>query len=158
MYKCPRAQEAESTRPKGGQPWPTLLFRDSSSGQTPGNKDCPTFRDYGCLTQPSRACEQVYRSSPSTILAPFSPQAAPDVSQLPKEHVQPVHNAYGKNSYFWRCLDAMVGQCWRWGGRMLDVASWVGIPRAALASLGQAERRGMGGPGVFGTLRGLKQL
>lgn len=43
------------------------------------------------------------------------------------------------------------------GGGMLDVASWVGIPRAALASLGQAERRSMGGPGVFGTLRGLIQ-
>lgn len=34
---------------------------------------CPTFREHGCLTQPPRACEQVDRPTPSTILAPFSP-------------------------------------------------------------------------------------
>lgn len=33
----------------------------------------PTFREHGCLTQPPRACEQVDRPTPSTILAPFSP-------------------------------------------------------------------------------------
>lgn len=33
---------------------------------------CPTFREHGCLTQPPRACEQVDRPTPSTILAPFS--------------------------------------------------------------------------------------
>lgn len=112
--------------PKKGWPWLAFLFRDPSSGQTPRNKDCPTFREQGCLTQPPRACEQTYRPAPSTVFTPFSPQAAPDVSQLPQECVQHVHNAYS--------LDTIVRQSAGVGG--VDVASWVGIPGAALAGLG----------------------
>lgn len=58
------------------------------------------------------------------------------MSQLPQERVQPAHNTYGKNSFLEVSGCHSGAECWGWE---TPVASWVGIPRAALASLGQAE-------------------
>lgn len=78
---------------------------------------------------------------------PFSPQAAPDVSQnVSQERVQPVHNAC--------CLDTMVRQ----SAGVRDVASWVGDSWSSPGRFRASRVEGMGGPGVFGTLRELIKL
>lgn len=90
----------------------------------------------------------MYRPTPSTVFTPFSSQAAPDVSQLPQEHVQPVHNAC--------CLDTIVRQSA--GVGVPDVASWVGDSWSSPGQFRASRVEGMGGPGVFGTLRELIKL
>lgn len=121
VLRSPGAQGTKST-PVSREAGPGLL---SSFGQTPGNKDFVLLS--GNVAASPSLPELVSRHTdhlpPSTILVPFSPQAAPDVSQLPQERVQPAHNGYGKNSHFWRCLDTMLGQK-AGGGRRLLPHGW----------------------------------